>query len=131
MNRRRFILLATALVAVNVFFWLAQSGFAIPQVLVNQFFGSRMVRAEVVLKAADGTIQDWRIDRGTITSIAGTTVTLRERDGTTAALQIDPRARVVPVRFGTVAQLRRRMRVAVYHQANAPAEIVQVESLPR
>jgi hypothetical protein len=129
MNRRRFMLLATALVAVNVFFWLAQSGFAIPQALINQFFGNRLVRAEVVLRAADGSIQDWRIDRGTISSISGTTLTLRERDGTFASVQVDPRARVVPATFGGVAQLRRRLRVVVYHQANSPAEIVQVEGV--
>jgi len=125
------MLLAVALVAVNVFFWLAQGGFAIPQALVNQFFGSRMVRAEVVLKAADGSIQDWRIDRGVITSIAGTSVTLRERDGTVATVQVDPRAKVLPLWFGTAAQLRRRLHVVLYHQANAPAEIVQVEGLRR
>jgi len=130
-NRRRFMLLAAALLAVNVFFWLAQGGFAIPQTLVNEFFGNRMVRAEVVLKAADGSIQDWRIDRGVITSISGTTFTLRERDGTLATVQVDPRARVVPVTFGSVAQLHRRQRVVVYHRANLPAEIVQVEGLGR
>lgn len=131
MNRRRFMLLATTLVAINVFFWLAQSGFAIPQALLGRFVGSRVVRAEIVLKAADGSIQDWRIDRGTITSVAGTTVTLREKDGTTAAVQVDPRARVLPLGYGGVAQLRRGMRVAVYHQANAAAAIVQVEAVPR
>ena len=127
MNRRRFMVLATALVAVNVFFWLAQGGFAIPQALINQFFGNRMVRAEVVVKAADGSIQDWRLDRGVITSISGSTFTLRERDGTFASVQVDPHARVLPLRYGSVAQLHRRMRVILYHQANAPAEIVQVE----
>jgi hypothetical protein len=129
-TRRRFMLLAVALVAVNAFFWLAQSGFAIPQALINQFFGKRMVRAEVVLQAADGSIQDWRIDRGVITSISGSTYTLRERDGTTATVQIDPRARVLPYGFGGVAQLRRRLHVVVYHQANLAAEIVQVEGVP-
>ena len=127
MNRRRFMFLATALVGVNVFFWLAQGGFAIPGTLINQFFGNRMVRAEVVLRAADGSIQDWRIDRGTIVSISGSALTLRERDGTVAAVQVDPQARVMPAIFGSVAQLHRRMRVVVYHQANLPAEIVQVE----
>jgi hypothetical protein len=126
-KRRRFVLLATALLAVNVFFWLAQSGFAIPQALINQFFGNRMVRAEVVLQAADGSIQDWRIDRGVIVSIAGATLTLREREGTLVTVQVDPRARVLPAGLGGVAQLHRRLHVVVYRQANAPAAIVQVE----
>jgi hypothetical protein len=127
MTRRRFMLLAVALVAVNVFFWLAQSGFALPQALIQRFFGPHVIRAEVVLQANDGSIQDWRIDRGTIVAVSGggTSLTLRERDGTLATEQVDPRAQVRPY-GGSVAQLRRRMRVVVYHQANLPAEIVQV-----
>ena len=31
MNRRRFMLLAVALVAVNTFFWVAQGGFALAE----------------------------------------------------------------------------------------------------
>ena len=50
MNRRRFMVLAVALVAVNTFFWVAQGGFALPRAVINQFFGSQMVRAEVLLK---------------------------------------------------------------------------------
>jgi hypothetical protein len=130
MTRRRFMLLAVALVSLNSFFWLAQGGFALPKAIINQFFGSRMVRAEVLVQAADGSIQDWRIDRGVITAISGSSVTLRERDATSVTIQVDPVARVTgSVRIVSVAQLRRRLRVVVYHQANAPAEIVQVEGV--
>jgi hypothetical protein len=129
MKRRRFLFLATALVALNAFFWLAQSGFALPKAIINQFFGSSMIRAEVIVDQA-GTTQDWRIDRGVITAISGTNVTLRERDNTSVTLQLDPAARVQgPARFGSVAQLRRRLRIVVYRQANAPATLVQVEGL--
>jgi hypothetical protein len=129
MKRRRFLFLATALVALNAFFWLAQSGFALPKAIINQFFGSNMVRAEVIVDQG-GTTQDWRIDRGVITAISGTNVTLRERDNTSVTLQLDPAARVQgPARFGSVAQLRRRLRIVVYRQANAPATLVQVEGL--
>ena len=93
MTRRRFLYLATALVAVNSFFWLAQSGFALPQAIINQFFGGNMIRAEVLVATPAGT-QDWRIDRGVITAISGTAVTLREKDATVVSLQIDPNARV-------------------------------------
>jgi hypothetical protein len=61
----------------------------------------------------------------------GTSLTLRERDGTLATEQVDPRAQVRPLTYGSVAQLRKRMRVVVYHQANLPAEIVQVEGIVR
>jgi hypothetical protein len=129
MKRRRFLFLATALVALNAFFWLAQSGFALPKAIINQFFGSSMVRAEVIVEQA-GATQDWRIDRGVITAISGTNVTLRERDNTSVTLQLDPSARVQgPARFGSVAQLRRRLRIVVYRQANSPATLVQVEGL--
>jgi len=128
MNRRRFMFLTLALVAVNSFFWLAQGGFALPVAIINQFFGNRMVRAEVLVQAADGSIQDWRIDRGTITAVTGTSITLKEKDTTTVTIPVDPNARIQgSSRYSSLLQLRRRLRVVVYHQANLPAEIVQVE----
>ena len=130
MKRRRFILLAVALVALNTFFWLAQGGFALPGAIINQFFGNRMVRAEVLVQGAGGAIQDWRIDRGVITAVSGTSITLRERDTTVVTIPVDPNARVEgSSRYSSVLQLKRRLRVVVYHQANAPAEVVQVEGV--
>jgi len=129
MKRRRFLALAAAILALNAFFWLAQSGFALPRAIINQFFGPNMVRAEVIV-ANGGSTQDWRIDRGVITAIAGTTVTLRERDNTSVSLQLDPNARVQgPARIASVAQLRRRLRIVVYRQADQPATLVQVEGV--
>jgi hypothetical protein len=126
---RRFLYLATALVAVNSFFWVAQSGFALPKAIINQFFGGNMIRAEAVVATAGGT-QDWRIDRGVITAISGTDVTLRERDATVVSLQIDPNARVQgPARFSSVPQLRRRLRVVLYRQGDQPVSLVQVEGV--
>ncbi|MDX6400723.1 MAG: hypothetical protein QOF27_1329 [Gaiellaceae bacterium] len=126
---RRFLYLATALVAVNSFFWIAQSGFALPKAIINQFFGGNMIRAEAVVATAGGT-QDWRIDRGVITAISGTDVTLRERDATVVSLQLDPNARVQgPARFSSVPQLRRRLRVVLYRQADQPVSLVQVEGV--
>jgi hypothetical protein len=126
-NRRRFLWLATAIVALNSFFWLASSGFALPKAIINQFFGGNMIRAEVVVATPSGT-EDWRMDRGVITAVSGTSVTLRERDGTVLTLQLDPNARLQgSPRFTNVAQLRRRMRVIIYRQGDAPAQLVQVE----
>jgi hypothetical protein len=126
-RRRRFLFLATALIAVNSFFWLAQSGFALPQAIINQFFGGKMIRSELLISTPAGT-QDWRIDRGVITAISGTAVTLLEKDATVVSLQIDPNARVQgPARFASVGQLRRRLRVVIYRQADQPATLVQVE----
>ena len=128
-RRRRFLFLATALIAVNSFFWLAQSGFALPQAIINQFFGGKMIRSEVLISTPAGT-QDWRIDRGVITAISGTAVTLLEKDATVVSLQIDPNARVQgPARFASVGQLRRKLRVVIYRQADQPATLVQVEGV--
>ena len=128
-RRRRFLFLATALIAVNSFFWLAQSGFALPKAIISQFFGGNMIRAEALISTPSGT-QDWRIDRGVITAISGTAVTLREKDATVVSLQIDPNARVQgSARIASVAQLRRRLRIVVYRQADQPATLVQVEGL--
>lgn len=123
MTRRRFMLLTVTLVAVNAFFWLASGGLALPRAIINQFFGNRMVRAEVLVQNG-GTVQDWRIDRGVITAVNGSTITLREGDGTSVDVDVSPTARIQGAR-----QLRKRFRVVVYHQANVPAEIVQVEGV--
>jgi hypothetical protein len=125
--RRRFVILAVALVAVNVFFWIAQGGFALPQGLISQFFGGRMVRAEVLVQAPDGTTQDYRLDQGTIIALTTGTVTLRERNGDVVPIPVDPNAQVYfPFRTGTPSQLRRRMRIVTIRLANAPATSIQV-----
>jgi hypothetical protein len=118
MTRRRFMIVVAALVAVNSFFWLAQGGLALPKAIINQFFGNQMVRAEVVLKNG----QDWHIDRGVVQGFVAGTVTLREPDGTVVNIPVSSTARIQGGR-----QIRARMRVVVYHQANLPAELVQVE----
>ena len=130
MRRRRFLYLAIALVALNSFFWLAQSGFALPQAIINQFFGGSMIRSEVLIASPTGGTQDWRIDRGVITAISGTSVTLRERDQNLVTVQIDPNARVQgSARVSSVVALRRRLRIVVYRQADQPATLVQVEGI--
>jgi hypothetical protein len=83
-----------------------------------------------VLVQSPSGVQDWRIDRGVITSISGTTITVREKDGTLVPVQVDPNARMQgPARFFSVAKLKPRVRVVLYHQANLPAELVQVEGV--
>jgi len=128
MNRRRFMLLAATLVAVNSFFWLASGGLALPQAIINQFFGNNLIRAEVLVRGPSGAPVDWRIDRGVVTAISGTTFTLKEKDGTSVQIQVDANARVQGSRrYFNVAGLRPRLHVVLYHQANLPAELVQVE----
>lgn len=128
MKRRRFMVLAVALVALNTFFWLAQGGFALPRGLINQFFGSRMIRAEVLFVNQDGSVQDERIDRGVIVAVTPGLITLREANGDVVPIQVDSGAQVQGGgRIGSVSKLRRGLRVVVYRQANSPAASVQVE----
>jgi hypothetical protein len=123
------MILATVLVALNAFFWMAGGGMALTKAIINQFFGPRMIRAEVIVQSPGGPV-DWRIDRGIITAVSGTTVTVREADGTVQSVDVNPTARVQgPARFASPSKLRPRLRVVLYHQANAPADLVQVEGI--
>jgi hypothetical protein len=125
--RKRFVILAVALVALNTFFWLAQGGFALPQSLIGEFFGARMVRSEVLVQAPDGTTQDYRLDQGTIVGLPPGTVTLRERNGDVVSIPVDPGAQVhIGTQILTPQALRRRMRVVTIRVANAPATSIQV-----
>ena len=90
MFSRRFVLLAGVLVALNVRLWFAAPGLAPAQALiVTQLFGPSMVRAQVHREER----ADWNLDRGVITKVNGTQLTLREADGRVAA---DPARRVRP-----------------------------------
>ncbi len=127
MPHRRFVVLAVGLVALNLFLWLTQAGSALPQAVIDRFFGPRMIRAEVVLQGARG-VNDFRIDRGVITSAAPGSIVLRESDGTVVTIQVARRARVVGSGSVTdVSQLRPPLRVLVIRRANAPANLIEVE----
>jgi hypothetical protein len=127
MSPRRFALLAATLVALNTFFWLAQGSFALPRALIDRFFGSRLIRAEVIV-AGPRVVNDFRIDRGVIVSIAPGSITIRERDGTVVTIAVAPSTRVLPgLRFTDVSQLRPPMRVLVVRKANGAATQIEVE----
>jgi hypothetical protein len=127
MTRRRFLLLAATVVALNTFFWLAQGGFALPTALIDRFFGPRMIRAEVVV-GGPLQVNDFRIDRGVITATAPGSITIRERDGTVVTISVTPTTKVVGgARASDVSQLRPPMRVLVVRRANGPATQIQVE----
>jgi hypothetical protein len=132
MSRRRFSILAAGLVGLNLALWLAPQGLAVRQAIVNQLFGPRMIRAEVVVGGAGGAPVDYRVDRGVITSVTPTTLTLREQDGTTASVALATGTQVTGrLRIASVAQLRRNLRVLVIREANGAAELVQVEGRAR
>jgi hypothetical protein len=131
MFTRRFVLLATVLVTLNLVLWFAAPGLALRRALINQLFGQSMVRAEVVKK--DGS--DWRLDRGVITQVNSTQVTVREYDGRIQQIPLAPTTVVIRTATGRhlpLSALARRWRVLVTWPApNGPAESVDVERIPR
>ncbi|HZT54269.1 MAG TPA: hypothetical protein VE995_07790 [Gaiellaceae bacterium] len=125
MRSRRFLLLAGVLVALNLVLWLAPQGLALRRSIIQQLFGPKLVRAEVLLR--DGS--DWRIDRGVIVSVSPSQLTVREADGRVQPISLAASTRIVG--FGRVfspSALGRGWRVLVTWPANGPAELVQVEA---
>ena len=129
-NRRRFAVLAAVLVSVNVFFWLAGSGFALPGGggIIQTLLGGRMIRAEIVWQAPDGTIRDSQLYRGVITAISPGSITLREKDRSADVIPVSTDAVVRNgLQVGTTSALRRGMRVVVERPANEPADSIQID----
>jgi riboflavin synthase alpha subunit len=91
----------------------------------SSVFGQRTIRAEVLGLAADGSVQDVRIDRGTTRAVTPTSLTISELDGTSVTVDLSASTSVTGRIFST-AQLRRGMRVTVVRPANGAASIVQV-----
>jgi hypothetical protein len=129
-NRKRFMLLAVALIALNSFFWLAPGGLALSRGLVDQLFGNRMIRAEVLVQTPTGT-EDYRIDRGVIKAITPASITLKEKNGDMVPIQLATSAAVTGLggRTGGGRALRVGLRVVVFRLADAPAETIQVEGV--
>ena len=130
MSRKRFMLLAVALVAVNSFFWLVPGGLAVPRAFIDQYFGSRMIRAEVVVQTSTGA-DDYLIDRGVIRAVTPGAITLKEKDGRMVTIDVGTSASVTGPggRTRGTGVLRIGVRVMVLRLANAPAETIQVEGI--
>jgi hypothetical protein len=132
MLSRRFVLLAGVLVTLNVALWFAAPGLAIRRAIVNQLFGPKMVRAEVIEKAPVGGSTDWHVDRGVITQVSPSQLTLREADGRIQPIPLASTTSVI--RLGQhlpLSALARRWRVVVTWPAVGPAQSVDVEKIPR
>ena len=124
MRNRRFLLLAAVLVALNAALWLAPQGLALRQILLPQLFGKNLMRAEVVLSNG----QDWRADRGVITTLTPTQLTLKEADGRLQQIGLSSATSVVFLgRALPLSSLARGWRVLVTWPANGTADAVKVE----
>lgn len=129
MFTRRFVLLAGVLVLLNVTLWFAAPGLALRRALVTELFGPRMVRAQVHERNG----QDWNLDRGVITQVNATQLTLREADGRIQQIQLAAGTTRV-IRFGRripLSVLAPRWHVVVTWPPLGAAQSVDVEKIPR
>jgi hypothetical protein len=127
MFTKRFVFLAGTLVALNVALFFAAPGLAIRQAIVNQLFGPKMVRAVVVEKNGD----QWNLDRGVITQVSSTQLTLSEVDRV-QTIPLSDTTKVIRLgRQLPLTALAKRWHVLVTWPANGPAKSVDVEKIPR
>jgi hypothetical protein len=134
MFTKRFVFLVGILVALNLALFFATPGLALRKALVTQLFGPKMIRAEVIDWAGPGvTPADTRLDRGVITQVNSTQLTLRERDTKVQVIPLSSTTDVI--RFGhhlPPSVLGKRWHVVVTWPANGgPAQTVDVEKVPR
>jgi hypothetical protein len=125
---RRFVFLAGVLVTLNVVLFFAGPGLALRGAIVSELFGPKMVRLTVLERNG----QEWNVDRGTITQISSTQVTLRESDGRVQQIPLDSTTDVL--RFGrqiSASALAPHWRVLITWPADgSPAQSVDVEKVP-
>jgi hypothetical protein len=127
MFTRRFILLAGVLVTLNLALWFAAPGLALRKAIVTELFGPKMVRAQIHLKGSD-----WNLDRGVITQVSSTQITLREFDGRIQPIPLAATTKVI--RLGhrlPLSVLAPRWHVLVTWPAIGAAQSVDVEKIPR
>ena len=127
MFTRRFIFLAGVLVTLNLALWFAGPGLALRKALVSELFGPKMIRAQFHEKYGD-----WNVDRGVITQVATTQLTLREFDGRIQPIPLAGTTQVIRLgRHLPLSVLAKRWHVLVTWPAIGPAQSVDVEKLPR
>jgi hypothetical protein len=128
MFTRRFLLLAGVLVTLNVALWFAAPGLALRRALVTELFGPGMVRAQVHEKSG----QDWNLDRGVITQVNSTQLTLHEFDGRVQQISLASTTKVIHLGHRLpLSALARRWHVLVLWPPIGPAQSVDVERIPR
>lgn len=92
-RRLRILLAAVGLLLLCGGAAVAAGRFDSEQALRNFLFGPKLVRAEIVVRDAQG-LHDYRIDRGRVLRVRADAILLRERDGTTVSVPLAPRVRV-------------------------------------
>src|SRR6266567_7296352 len=131
MFSKRFVLLVSVLMTLNIVLWFASPGLAIRRAIVQQLFGPKLIRAEVIDRSGGATV-DWRLDRGVITNVTSSQLTLREADGKIQAISLSSSTKVIHLgQRLSLSALASRWRVLVEWPLNGPARSVDVEKIPR
>ena len=115
-----------ALLALNAVLVVVEPGQGLPRSLANYFYGGGMIRAEILVRDAEG-LHDWRLDQGRILRVAPARSLLRlvEHDGRVVEVQVAPDARIeLHGRPVPLAALRRGLRVLVVREGEGPAEVL-------
>ncbi len=121
---KRFLLLVAVLAALNTALWLTPVGLAVRQIALPQLFGKNLIRADVLVVGG----KDWRVDRGVITAVSVTQLTLKEADGTPRTIGISAATKVIgPGKSLPITALTKGWRVLVTWPANGTADVIKVE----
>ena len=126
MRNRRFLLLSAVLVALNAALWLTPVGLAVRQITLPQVFGSSLMRAVVL----ESNGKQWRVDRGLVTSLTLSKITLKEADGRVQSIAISKSTTLVgPNGTLALAAITRGSRALVTWPASGAATNVKIEKL--
>ena len=127
MRRRIAIAGLALLLAVNGTLLIVQPGLVLPRSLASYYFGPKLVRADVVVD--DGGIRQYRLDRGRLLRIQGSSLLVREGDGTVVVVPVAADAIVrLNGRTVTLQNLRRGLRVLTIREGGAAASEVRAGS---
>jgi hypothetical protein len=93
----------------------------LPAGLYATLLGNKLIRGEIGAK--DTALHDYRLDRGRITQVGVTTLTIHEADGTDITVDVSPTVRVkVNGKNAIFVQLRRGMTAITIHDGDKPAD---------
>ena len=93
MRRRIAVVSVVVALGANAVLLLTEPGLALPRALGSYFFGSKLVRADVVVR--DGGIREFRLDRGRVVRIGPARLVVREADRTVVVVPVAPVATVL------------------------------------
>ena len=99
--------------------------------IVQQLFGPKLVRLEAIEKKPVAGSTDWRVDRGVVTAVTSTQLTVREADGRIQPIPLSSSTLVF--RHGRILSpdvLAARWHVVVTWPASGAAQAVDVEFVP-